>query len=117
MAGTPGSVDEYIASFPPPTQEALERCRRAIHEAAEDIVEKISYGIAGFTLENKNVLYLGGWKRHLALYPIPPVSDDLHARLAPYRTGRGTLKFPLDEEIPLALIAEVARAAARTAEN
>jgi uncharacterized protein YdhG (YjbR/CyaY superfamily) len=105
------SVDVYIASFPPATREILERARRTIHEAVPGLEEKMAYGIASFARRDRYLLYLGGWKHHFSIYPVPAVDDRLDRRLTPYRAGRGTLKFDLDEPVPYDLIGAVARAA------
>jgi uncharacterized protein YdhG (YjbR/CyaY superfamily) len=104
------TVDEYIASFPPDVQRTLEAVRAAIRAAVPGTAERISYGIPTFTLEGRYVVYFSGWKRHVSVYPIPDVDADaeLARQTAPYQSGKGTLKFPLDEPMPLELIAAVA---------
>src|SRR5438270_9572871 len=39
------TIDEYISTFPVDTQVILEKMRQAIHKAAPDAVETISYNI------------------------------------------------------------------------
>ena len=106
----PETVDDYIASFPLDVQRTLEEVRAAIREAAPGTEERISYGIPTFTLDGRYVVYFSGWKRHISVYPIPDVEADadLAHRIAPYQSGKGTLKFPLDEPMPLDLIGAVA---------
>ena len=53
-------------------------------------------------------MYFSGWKRHVSVYPIPDAGSELALKIAPYQSGKGTLKFPLDEPMPLDLIAAVA---------
>ncbi|MEV6273455.1 DUF1801 domain-containing protein [Kribbella sp. NPDC051936] len=105
-----GSVDEYIASFPAEVRAALEEVRRTVHAAVPGAGEKISYQIPTITFDGKSLLYFSGWKAHIAIYPIPPVDDDLSAALDPYRSGKGTLKFPLAKPIPYNLISRLAKA-------
>ena len=107
----PATVDEYIASFPPHVQRMLTVVRAAIRAAAPGTEERISYGIPTFTLDGRYVVYFSGWKRHVSVYPIPNVEADadLARRIAPYQSGKGTLKFPLDEPMPLDIIGAVAR--------
>ncbi|MEV0787670.1 DUF1801 domain-containing protein [Kribbella sp. NPDC050459] len=105
-----GGVDEYIASFPADVRAALEEVRRTVHAAVPGAGEKISYQIPTITVDGKALLYFSGWKAHIAIYPIPPVDDDLSAALDPYRSGKGTLKFPLAKPIPYNLISRLAKA-------
>ena len=101
------TVDEYIASFPSVTQEKLEAVRATIRSAAPDASEKISYQIAAFELNGKNLIYFAGWKHHISIYPIPSGDEDFNTAIAPYMAGKGTLQFPLNEPIPLDLITKV----------
>ena len=104
------TVDEYIASFPSDVRPVLEKVRRTVHAAVPGAGEKISYQIPTITLDGKSLLYFSGWKAHIAIYPIPPVDDDLSAALDPYRSGKGTLKFPLGKPIPYDLVTRLAKA-------
>ncbi|MFF0271658.1 iron chaperone [Kribbella sp. NPDC004536] len=100
------TVDEYIATFPPEVREVLENVRRTIHAAVPGAGEKISYQIPTITLDGTSLLHFSAWKSHLALYPIPPIDEDL----TPYRSGKGTLKFPFDKPIPYDLITRISQA-------
>ena len=113
------TVDEYIESFPPETQSILVRVRAAMRRGAPSAGERISYGIPTFTLDDRYVIYFAGWKRHIAVYPIPDGDDALQRDLEPYRAAKGTLRFPLDAPIPYELIERTAAAAmrARSAER
>ena len=102
------TVDEYIASFPPDVRRTLTDVRAAIRTAVPGTEERISYGIPTFALDGRYVVYFSGWKRHISVYPIPDVEGELATRIAPYQSGKGTLKFPLDEPMPLELIKAVA---------
>ena len=63
-----------------------------------------------FKVDGRPLLYVGGWKAHYSLYPS---SDRLVAALgealARYERSTGTIKFPLDEPVPVALITKIAR--------
>jgi uncharacterized protein YdhG (YjbR/CyaY superfamily) len=107
------TVDEYVASFPPETRSVLEEVRRAMRKAAPGTVETISYGIPTLTLNGRYVIYFAGWKRHIAIYPIPVGDETLERDIAPYRAAKGTLHFPLDKPIPYDLIERLTDAAIR----
>jgi len=104
------SVDDYIGSFPMEVREVLEEVRRTIHAVVPAAGEKISYQIPTITLDGKSLLYFSGWKEHISLYPIPPVDDALATAIAPYRSGKGTLKFPLKDPIPYDVITRLTQA-------
>jgi uncharacterized protein YdhG (YjbR/CyaY superfamily) len=98
------SVDDYIGSFPPEVRTVLQAARKTIHAAAPDLQESISYGIPTFSISGRPVVYLGGWKKHISVYPIPEFDETLEAQIAPYLSGKGTAKFRLDKPIPYELI-------------
>ncbi len=103
------TVDEYIASFPDDVQKILEEIRATIKAAVPDAKEKISYQIAAFELNGRNLIHFAGWNRHISMYPVPAGDEAFEKKITRYVAGRGTLKFPLDEPIPLELIEEVVR--------
>jgi uncharacterized protein YdhG (YjbR/CyaY superfamily) len=104
------TVDEYIASYPADVREVLEQVRRTIHAVVPEAGETISYQMPTITLDGTPLMHFSGWKSHVAVYPIPPLDDDLSAALEPYRSGKGTLKFPLNKPIPYHLITRLTEA-------
>jgi uncharacterized protein YdhG (YjbR/CyaY superfamily) len=110
------SVDEYIASQPEAAQDMLGRVRRAIRKAVPEAEEVISYQIPAYRAHGRVVIYFAGWKRHYSLYP---VTDSLVAafadELSPYKISKGTIRFPLSEDVPVKLIEDIARFRAKEA--
>lgn len=100
-------IDEYIAGFPPDVQEILQAVRMTIRKAAPDAGEKISYQIPTFTLHGTYLVYFAAFKKHLGVYPAPFDAEELKEELSAYRSGRGTVRFPLDKPIPLDLITRI----------
>jgi len=101
------TVDEYISSFPPDVQGALQAVRQTMRAAAPETEETISYDIPTLTLDGRYVVYFAGWKHHISVYPVPALEGKLGRDLEPYVAGKGTLKFPLDKPIPFDLIERV----------
>ena len=110
------TIDAYIASFPPETRGILEQVRAAIRRGAPSAGERMSYGIPTFTLDDRYLIYFAGWKRHIAVYPIPAGDATLQRDLEPYKAAKGTLRFPLDAPIPFDLIERTTAAAMRARE-
>ena len=109
------SLDEYIAACPEESQSYLKQIRKLIRTLVPDAKEKISYQIACFELNGKNLIHFAGWKKHVSLYPIPSGSDAFNKAVSKYADGKGTLKFPMDKPLPLKLIGRVVKA--RVADN
>ena len=104
------TVSTYIAKAPPRTRKALKALRAAIKNVAPGITERISYGIPTFDFEGRYLLYIAGFGDHVSVYP---VTSGMIARygktIAPFRSGKGTLRFPLDQPIPIELVVKLAR--------
>lgn len=101
------TVDDYLASFPPDVQAILNKARQAIRKAAPGAEEVISYQIIAFKVNGKRMVYLGGWKNHVGLYPIPAFGKEFEEQISPYRAAKDTLRFPLRKPIPYDLIEQV----------
>ncbi len=113
MAAQFATVEEYIGSFPGDVQDILREVRSTIRGAVPEAGERISYGIAAFTLGGRDLVYFAGWKKHISVYPVPTEDADLTQELAPYLAARGTLKFLLGKPVPYPLIGRVAVVLAR----
>ena len=113
--GKPTTVDEYLATLAPDAREVVAHLRAVVHDTVPGLDERISYGIPTFTRDGRYVVYLAGWAHHVSLYPVPDDEDDeLARRIARYRDGKGTLRFPLAEPVPDDVVrAVVVRLAAR----
>ena len=109
MTSKISTIDEYIETFPEDIQAILRQVRKTIKAAAPKADEKISYGIPTFTMSGKYLIYFAGWKSHISIYPIPVGDDAFNQEVAPYVSGKGTLKFPLDKPIPLKLITKIVK--------
>lgn len=99
------NVDDYIASFPPDIQLKLETLRRAIKKAAPKADEVIAYGMPGYK-QNGPVAYFAAYKSHIGYYPR---LAHFKKQLDKYEGSKGTVKFRLDEPIPVKLVTEMVK--------
>ena len=102
----PVNIDEYIAGFPPATQEILEKVRATIRAAAPGAQETISYRMPTFTLKG-NLVHFAAFKNHIGFYPTPTGTEEFKKELAAYEGGKGSIRFPLDKPIPYDLISRI----------
>jgi uncharacterized protein YdhG (YjbR/CyaY superfamily) len=104
------SVAAYIAAQPKRVQAALRGMRAAIRKTVPAAVEGMSYGIPGYKLDGRVLLYFAAWKEHFAVYPATAgVQAACERELAKYHVGKGTIRFPIDEAAPLRLVAKIAK--------
>ena len=111
--GAAVDVDEYIASQPEAVRPMLEQLRSTILGAVPDTVESIAYGMPAYRFPNGHPVYFAGWKRHVSLHDIPALPADLESRIAPLRSGKDTVKFPLGTPLPLEVLASAMLAISR----
>ena len=109
-----GSMDEYIRSFPEATQKILEELRRTIKAAAPEAEEKISYQMPAFALKGI-LVYFAAWKNHIGFYPTSSGVQAFKQELSVYEFSKGSVKFPIDQPLPLELISRIVKF--RVAEN
>jgi uncharacterized protein YdhG (YjbR/CyaY superfamily) len=108
------SIDEYIALFPEEIQLKLQEIRAAIHAAAPEAEERISYRMPAFA--QKGILvYFAAWKDHIGFYPTSSGTQAFRQELSAYEYSKGTIKFPLEKPLPLDLISRIVKF--RVAEN
>jgi uncharacterized protein YdhG (YjbR/CyaY superfamily) len=103
------NIDEYIALFPKETQGRLNQVRATIKKAAPKAEEIISYGMPTFILNDTYLVYFAGYKNHIGLYPAPVKNESFKKDLSVYKTGKGSVQFPLDKPIPLQLITRIVK--------
>jgi uncharacterized protein YdhG (YjbR/CyaY superfamily) len=108
------SIDEYIATFPEATQKILQAIRATIKAAAPEAKEKISYQMPTFDLKG-NLVHFAAFKNHIGFYPTPSGTEAFKDEIAKYQAGKGSIRFPLDEPMPLDLITRIVKL--RVAEN
>lgn len=102
------TVDEYIETFSPEVQTILGRIRSIIKEAAPQAQERIAYGIPTYWL-GTNLVHFAAFKHHIGLYPTPDGIEVFSQDLSGYTNAKGSVRFPLDGEIPFDLIDRIVR--------
>ena len=100
---TPHTIDEYIGAFAPEVQDLLNEIRQTVKQAAPDADETIKYGMPTFVL-NGSLAYFAVFKNHIGFYPVPTGVKEFEKDMAVYKTGRGSIQFPLNKPMPLHLI-------------
>jgi len=114
-AGADGvaAVEAYLARLPEPAHTTLETVRARIRAAAPaEATEKLSYGMPAFHYRGALVAY-AAVKEHCSLFPMSAsLLDDFAADVEPFRTSKGTLRFPLDRPLPATLIKKLVKARA-----
>ena len=102
------TIQEYIDSQEVNVRERLNAIYEAIQSAIPDAEERISWGMPTFW-KGRNIIHFAPAKKHIGLYPGPEVVEAFREQLKDYKTSKGAIQLPNNKELPLSLVAEIAR--------
>lgn len=108
MKKKPTTVEQYIRSAPPDSQEKLKEMRACLLSLVPTATESLKWGIPAFSYDTMLFAY-AGFAHHIGLYPTPSAINHFSKELTQYNIGKGSIQFPLDEPLPLGLIKKIAR--------
>ena len=112
------TVEDYLAAQPPRSRATLEKVRAAIRAAAPDAEEKVAYGMPGFYLGKRPLVYYAGLKKHCSLFPASyAVMREFADDLARFDTEKGTIRFPIGKPPPATLVKRIVKARIREHEE
>ena len=102
------TINEYIKIFPKDIQKILEMVRQTIKKAAPEAEEAISYQMPTFKL-NVNLVHFAAFKNHIGFYPTPSGTKEFKKEISVFRSGKGSIQFPIDKPMPLSLIKKIVK--------
>jgi uncharacterized protein YdhG (YjbR/CyaY superfamily) len=106
----PKDFNEYVASVPPASRKTLKEIRAAIKSVVpRDAVEVISYGIPAFRLDRVLVWY-AAFAGYCSFFPTAAVIEKFQDDLKGFSIRKGTVHFPVDMPVPVALIKKMVTA-------
>lgn len=101
------SIDQYITEAPAEVKQILINIRNLISEKAPEAVSCIAYNMPAFKYDKKPLVYFAAFKNHIGFYALPSGNVAFQKELTKYKTGKGSIQFPLDQEIPYDLIGQI----------
>lgn len=102
----PANIDAYIDRYEKEVRERLKELRAAIHEAAPEAEEVISYGMPAFR-QGKVLVYFAVFKNHVGFYPTPSGIKHFEKQLEGIPFSKGAIQFSHDKPLPLHLVKRV----------
>lgn len=105
----PQNIDEYMAGVPEPARTNLNKMRAAIRSVLPPAAtETISYRIPAFECKGV-VVWFAAFSDHCSLFPTASVIEAFRDELKRFSTSKGTIHFPIDKPLPIALIKKLVR--------
>src|SRR5437867_4475028 len=94
------TIDEYLAPLSADTRAAAPKAE-----------ECITYQIPTFRLNGKGLVAFGAAKNHYSLYPMSSSTiTAFKEQLTDFETSKGTVRFPFDKPLPVALVRKLVKA-------
>ena len=104
----PVSIDEYISRQEQDIQPLLINIRNAIHSAIPEAEETIAWGMPTWKRKS-NIIHFAVNKNHIGIYAGQEAVDYFKDKLQDFDIEKGNIHLKTNQDIPLALIAEIAK--------
>lgn len=115
-AGAKARIREYLDALPMDARKALRTVRAVVRKTVPAAVEHFSYGVPGFRIDGQPLVWYAAFRNHFSLYPMgSAIRRAQAAALEGYETSKGTIRFPLSEPVPVALVTKLVKARAAEA--
>ena len=101
-------IDDYISRQEKAIQPRLRLIRDTIKAAIPEAEERISYQMPTFW-KGRNIIHFAAAKKHIGIYPGGEATGVFADKLTGFKTSKGAIQLPHDKELPLDLIAVIAR--------
>jgi uncharacterized protein YdhG (YjbR/CyaY superfamily) len=102
----PASVAQYIQAAPVAARKKLREMRACILMAAPGAEEALKWGMPSCSYRRILVIY-GAFKHHIGFYPTPSATKAFARELVGLKTAKGSIQFPYEKPLPLALIRRI----------
>jgi len=104
MGAPAKTVDEYLDRAPESDRAVLNKMRATIRSVLpREATEVISYQMPAFR-HKKVLVWYAAFRDHCSLFPTAAAMEACKCELEGYSTSKGTVRFPADKALPIALI-------------
>lgn len=101
MTNKPTTVDEYIASLPKPAAAKIATVRTIVNETAPQLTEAIKWSSPAFIHPDGVIMLVtSAHKTHINVVFTPSTREHFAQDLTDIPSGKGSLKFGFDDELP-----------------
>lgn len=104
----PQTIEEYIEAAPGESREKLWELHACIRAAAPGAKEGLKWSMPSYSYQ-KILVTFAVFAHHIGFYPMPSAINAFAKSLTKYKTASGSVQFPLDKKLPLALIRKIVK--------
>lgn len=105
MSGGVEAVEAYLAGVQEPHRSTLVAMRARLRKVLPDADEGMKYNMPSFIVDGHGVAAYCAFKHHCSYFPF---SGSVIDKAGPYTVGtptsKGTLQFPIDRPLPVAVV-------------
>lgn len=102
----PKTITEYITAAPHETRKKLREMRACVRAAAPGATESLKWGMPAYSYRRILVTF-AAFKYHIGFYPTPSAVNAFAKQLSKFATAKGSIQFPLEKPLPIALIRKI----------
>jgi uncharacterized protein YdhG (YjbR/CyaY superfamily) len=103
------TVEEYLAAIPDSARNTFDKLRATVLSVVPaKATETISYQMPAIG-HNGVLVWYAAFANHCSLFPTAAVMDEFKNELKGFITSKGTVQFPLDKPLPVALIKKIVK--------
>ena len=106
----PETVEDYILAQDEEIRDQLRQVRTVLVSRLPDAKEKISWSMPTYWKDH-NIIHFAAQKKHIGLYPGPEAVEFFSDKLnqVGLKYSKGSIQIPYSDQLPLELIAGIAR--------
>jgi len=104
----PESIAEYIKAAPKDAQKKLREMHACIRASAPGAQESLKWGMPSFSYQRILVTF-AVFNHHIGFFPTPSAVKAFGKNLSKFKTGKGSIQFPLEKPLPLSLIRKITK--------
>jgi uncharacterized protein YdhG (YjbR/CyaY superfamily) len=104
------TVEQYMTRIPEGALSSFEKLRTLVLSVVPaGATETISYQMPAIR-HNGVLVWYAAFSGHCSLFPTAAVMDEFKNELKGFKTSKGTVQFPLNKPLPIALIKKMVKA-------
>ncbi|MEZ4910908.1 MAG: DUF1801 domain-containing protein [Saprospiraceae bacterium] len=103
------TVEAYLSELDDHPRALITAIHEKIRTSVPEAQSCIAYNMPAFKYKGKPLVYFAAFKQHIGLYALPQSNTEFSESLKVYKTGKGSIQFPINAPLPYDLIEMIVR--------